>query len=92
MAGALAERVFATKLYNVGFIDLTVVDRRPFSIDDAAAYPMFTDDLLDLMADLLPPERHARIATVVTMTARRPDTPGQDTGMSTLRAGKAHDG
>lgn len=79
MAGALAERVFATKLRNVGFVDLTVVDRRPFGIEEAAGYPMFTADVLELMRDLLPPERHARIATVLTLTARRPDEPREET-------------
>lgn len=72
MAGALAERVFATKLENVGFVDLEVVERRPFGIKEAADYPLFTPDLLDLMRTLIPPERHDRIATVLTLTARRP--------------------
>lgn len=72
MAGALAERVLATKLENVGFTDLTVLDRRPFGIDEAASYPLFTPDLIELMRTLLPPKRHDRIATVVTLTARRP--------------------
>lgn len=74
MAGALAERVFATKLENVGFTDLTILDRRPFSIDDAAAYPLFTPDLIELMRTLLSPERQAEVATVITLTARRPGT------------------
>lgn len=73
MGGALAERAFATKLHNVGFVDLTVVDRRPFGIDEAADYPLFTDDLLELMRTLIPAERHARIATVLTLTTRKPD-------------------
>lgn len=71
MAGALAERVFATKLHNVGFTDLRVVERRPFTIDDAEAYPLFTPDLIALMRTLLAPERQAEVATVLTLTARR---------------------
>lgn len=78
MGGALAERVFATKLENVGFVDLRVIDRRPFSIDEAEDYPLFTDDLLELMRTLIPAERHARIATVLTLTARRPDREQED--------------
>ncbi len=79
MAGALAERVFATKLQNAGFTDLQVIDRRPFTIEDAEAYTLFTDDLLELMRRLLPRERLNHIATVLTLTARRPATGGEAT-------------
>lgn len=74
MAGALAERVLATKLTNVGFTDLSIVDRWPFSIDDLAAYPLFTADLIELMRKLLPPGQQAEVATVITLRARRPAT------------------
>lgn len=78
MGGALAERAFATKLHNVGFVDLTAIDRRPFSIDEAADYPLFTDDLLELMRTLIPADRHGRIATVLTFTARKPELEQED--------------
>jgi arsenite methyltransferase len=55
VSGALAERVFAHKITKVGFTDLVVHERRSFSIDDASRYPLFTDDLLELMRELLPP-------------------------------------
>jgi arsenite methyltransferase len=77
VSGALAERVFAHKLEKVGFTDLTVVERRPFGIADAARYPLFTPEVIGLMDELLPPERHDEVATGVTFTARKPvEVPG----------------
>ncbi len=72
MSGALAERVFAHKMEKVGFRDVTVLERLPFSIDDARRYPLFTDELIEMMREVLPPERHGSVATSVTMSARRP--------------------
>ena len=72
MSGALAERVFATKLGNVGFTDLDIVDRRPFGLEDAARYPLFTPDLIELMGDLLPEHQQDEVAVAVTVTARKP--------------------
>jgi arsenite methyltransferase len=72
VAGALAERVFAHKLERVGFTDLEVIDRRPFGLQDAARYPLFTPELIELMHDLLPPDRRDEVAVAVTLTARRP--------------------
>ena len=72
MSGALAERVFAHKLTRVGFSAPVVVERRPFALEDAARYPLFTPDLIDLMRRLLPAEQQARVATAVTLTVIRP--------------------
>lgn len=72
MAGALAERVFVSKLEKVGFTDVTVLDRQPFSMAAAADYPLFTPDLLELMERLLPSSAKERVATSVTLTARKP--------------------
>lgn len=72
MSGALAERVFVEKAASVGFTAVEVVERRAFGIDDAARYPLFTPDLIDLMRRLLPPRQHARVAVAVTITAARP--------------------
>ncbi len=73
MSGALAERVFATKLENVGFTDLAIVERRPFGLDDAARYPLFTPDLIEMMRELLPVDRQDEVAVGVTLTATKPD-------------------
>ncbi len=72
MSGALAERVFADKLDKVGFADVQVVERRPFGLGDAARYPLFTPDLIELMRRLIPPARHDEVAVSITLTATRP--------------------
>lgn len=72
MSGALAERVFAHKITGVGFTDLRIVGRRRFSIDDAARYPLFTDELIRTMREELPADQHDEVATAITLTARKP--------------------
>jgi arsenite methyltransferase len=72
VSGALAERVFADKNSKVGFVALRIVERRAFGLDDAACYPLFTPDLIDLMRKLLPPAQHAEVAVAVTLTADKP--------------------
>lgn len=48
------------------------MERHPFKLEDAARYPIFTPDLIDLMRRLLSPDRQAEVATGVTVTATRP--------------------
>lgn len=72
MAGALAERVFADKIAGVGFVDVEVCDRAPFGLADAARYPLFTPDLVEVMRELLSPEQQAEVAVAVVATARKP--------------------
>jgi hypothetical protein len=73
VAGALAERVFADKLGSAGFVDIWVGGHRPTGIDEAANYPLFTDELIELMRTALPPEQHDHVATSVIVKARKPD-------------------
>jgi arsenite methyltransferase len=73
VSGALAERVFVHKIEKVGFTDVAVHDRRGFAIDDAARYPLFTEELIDLMRQLLPADQHDQVATAVTLSARKPE-------------------
>jgi arsenite methyltransferase len=68
----MAERVFVDKMTKVGFGEVEVLDRRPFSLDEAALYPLFTPELIDLMRELIPAERHAEVAVSVTVAARKP--------------------
>lgn len=70
MAGALTERDFVAKLERAGFDEIEVRERRPMSVDDAALYPLFTDDLLGLMRKLIPPERQGELAVAIVVTAR----------------------
>jgi len=72
VSGALAERVFVKKLRNVGFSEVAIVERHPFRLEDAARYPLFTPDLIDMMRKLLPPERQAEVATAITLRALKP--------------------
>ena len=71
MAGALTERDFVEKLEKAGFGDIEVHHREPMSVDDLTLYPLFTDELIELMRTLIPPERQTAVATSVVITARQ---------------------
>ena len=71
MAGALTERDFVEKLEQAGFGDVEIHQREPASVDDLALYPLFTDELIELMRTLIPPERQTAVATAVVVTARK---------------------
>ena len=49
MSGALAERVFAEKLERAGFVEVWMGGHQPFAIDDAARYPLFTPEVIEVM-------------------------------------------
>jgi arsenite methyltransferase len=69
VAGALTERDFVAKLTRAGFEKIDVCERRPMSVEDAALYPLFTDDLLELMRTLIPVERQGELAVAAVVTA-----------------------
>lgn len=71
MAGALTERDFVEKLEQAGFNEIDVHLREPASVDDLALYPLFTDELIGLMRELIPTERQGSVATAIVVTARR---------------------
>ena len=71
MAGALAERDFVEKLHRAGFRDVEIVRREPVGMDQLALYPLFTEDLLDLMRRLIPGDRHDSVATAIVVRASR---------------------
>ena len=71
MAGALTERDFVAKLEKAGFDGVEVLERTPMSVDDAALYPLFTEELIGLMRELIPAERQGRVAVAVIVTARK---------------------
>lgn len=71
ISGALAERVLVRKLKRTGFSDIQITDRAPFGLADAALYPLFTPELIEMMRTLLPPERHDSVATSILVRARR---------------------
>jgi arsenite methyltransferase len=72
VSGALAERVFAEKLERAGFVDVWVGGHQPFGIDDAARYPLFTPEVIELMRRTIPPDHQDHVATGVIVKARRP--------------------
>jgi arsenite methyltransferase len=71
VAGALTERDFVEKLEKAGFGDIRVHQREPVSVDDLALYPLFTDELLELMRRLIPRDRQYEVATAIVLTAKR---------------------
>ena len=72
MSGALAERVFVEKMSGVGFTEVEVLERCPFSLAHAALYPLFTPELIDLMRELLSAEQQSEVAVAVTVSAHKP--------------------
>lgn len=74
MAGALTERVFVDKMTKVGFTEVAVLERRRFGLEDAARYPLFTSELVQLMAEVLSVEQQSEVAVSVTVSARKPVT------------------
>lgn len=72
VSGAMAERVFVTKLGRAGFQDISIGERAPFGIDQAALYPLFTSEIISLMRELIPPDRQEQVATCVIAKAHKP--------------------
>ncbi len=72
MSGAMAERVFAGKLERAGFTDVWVGGHRPFGIEEANMYPLFTPEVIELMRRTIPIEHQDHVATGVIVKARKP--------------------
>jgi len=72
VSGALAERVFAEKLERAGFENVWVGGHQPYGIDDAAKYPLFTPELIELMRRTISTDHQDHVATGVIVKARRP--------------------
>ncbi len=68
----MAERVFAGKLERAGFTDVWVGGHRPFGIEEANMYPLFTPEVIELMRRTIPIEHQDHVATGVIVKARRP--------------------
>jgi len=60
-----------SKIKKIGFTAVTRCGERPVGIDDCAQYPVFTQELLDLMRRHLPRERWPRVARAVIFLAER---------------------
>lgn len=72
MSGALAERAFVVKIQKMGFTDVWIGERISYGVEEAALYPLFTPALIELMRELIPPDRQATVAVSVIAKARKP--------------------
>jgi arsenite methyltransferase len=72
VSGALAERVFAEKLERAGFHDVWLGGHRPFGIEDAALFPLFTEEVIEVMRRTIDAEHHDHVATSVIVKAAKP--------------------
>ena len=60
------------KLFNVGFEDIAVVERKPFGLADLARYPLFTKEFLVFLRNAMPVHRHEGLVFSIVVTARKP--------------------
>lgn len=72
LSGALSEVALYKGLRRAGFRGVTLERLEPFGIAECALYPLFNDDMLELLRSLVPPDRHDRIATSMFVSARKP--------------------
>jgi hypothetical protein len=72
VSGALAERAFVVKIQKMGFTDVWIGERISYGVEEAALYPLFTPALIELMRELIPPDRQATVAVSVIAKARKP--------------------
>ncbi|MDQ4094782.1 MAG: hypothetical protein M3174_01060 [Actinomycetota bacterium] len=66
----MAERDFVEKLEKAGFSQIEVAARIPWGVDQCALYPLFTDELIELMRKLIPVEDQGGVAKSVVVKAR----------------------
>ncbi|HEX7171133.1 MAG TPA: methyltransferase domain-containing protein [Candidatus Limnocylindria bacterium] len=76
LSGALSEVALYKGLRRAGFREVRITPLHPFGIAECALYPLFNDQLLSLLRDRVPADRHDRIAESVFVTARKP-SPGE---------------
>ena len=72
LSGALSERGLYTGVRRAGFRSVTIAHLNDFGIAECALYPLFAPDLLALLRQRVPPERHDRIARSVFVGGRKP--------------------
>jgi SAM-dependent methyltransferase len=76
LSGALSEVALYKGLRRAGFRAVSIEPLGPFGIGEAALYPLFSGELLALLRDRVPPDRHDRIAMRVLARGRKP-SPGE---------------
>ena len=60
------------KLERAGFEDVWVGGHRPYGIEDAARYPLFTPELIEVMRRTIRADRQDHVATGVIVKAHKP--------------------
>lgn len=61
------------KVFNVGFDDIAVRDRRAVGLDELSRYPLFSADFIAFLTHVLPKARHREVVQAVVVTARKPE-------------------
>ena len=74
LSGALSEIAMYKGVRRAGFRDVAIEPIESFGIAECALYPLFNEELLDLLRARVPAERHDRIATSVLVRASKPAT------------------
>jgi arsenite methyltransferase len=72
LSGALSEIALYKGLRRAGYRDVGIEPLDDFGIGDCALYPLFNDELLELLRRLIPVERHDHIARTVFVSGRKP--------------------
>ena len=65
----MAERVFARKMEKAGFTGVWIGNKVPYGIEQAALYPLFTPEIIELMRRLIAPDRQASVSISVIAKA-----------------------
>lgn len=68
----MAERVFAQKLSNAGFVEGEFFGHTGYGIEEMSLYPLFPPDLIELMRKTLPASRQRHLAVAVIIRAKKP--------------------
>jgi arsenite methyltransferase len=74
LSGALSEIAMYKGVRRAGFRDVAIEPIESFGIAECALYPLFNNELLDLLRARVPADRHDRIATSVLVRASKPAT------------------
>ena len=76
LSGALSEIALYKGLRRAGFREVAIEPLDDFGIGEVALYPLFGEELLELLRARVPAERHERIARSVLVRGRKP-VPGE---------------
>jgi hypothetical protein len=64
--------VLIKKFFNVGFEEITVIEREPFGLDEISRYPLFASDFLEFLRRVVPEHRHQGLVFSIAVIGRKP--------------------